>query len=82
MEQRSYRLEGLACYIGKGIADGIATHNKHESSISFPPAAREEVFASLAEAILRELDCDEADVDYLHTLMRRRLDPNDYLEWL
>ena len=82
MEQRYFRFEALSCYIGQGIKDGIAAHNKYESRIPFPPAAREEVFASLAEAVVRDLDFDEADVDHLCTLMRLRLDPEDRLEWL
>jgi len=82
MEQRYYRFEALSSHIRHGISHGIAEHNKHEITIPFPPASPDEVVTSLAAAIVQLLNRDEADVDYLHDLMRRLLDPDDLLEWL
>jgi hypothetical protein len=82
MEQRYSRFEALSCHFGHGIVYGLAAHNKHESTIPFPPASPSEILASLADAIVNFLNRDEADVDHLYALIRRRLDPEDDLEWL
>ena len=51
MRHRCERFEALACHVSRGIRDGIASHNKHEASHGFSPAAPEEISQSMAQSV-------------------------------